>query len=69
MPSTPGESGMSKKEYLWAQRLKKARDLLEPRGVTVRTWRVGLDVADVCVKLAEMEFRRIEREGTGAGKG
>ncbi|KAK3111914.1 hypothetical protein LTR53_012368 [Teratosphaeriaceae sp. CCFEE 6253] len=62
MPGSPGEAGMSKKEYLWVQRLAKARRELEPRGVTLRTWRVGQDVADVCVRLAEMELRRIERE-------
>lgn len=62
LPSTPGETGMSKKEYLWQQRLAKARRELEPRGVTLRTWRVGSDVADVAVKLAEMEFRRIKKE-------
>ena len=36
--------------------------MLEPKGVTLRTWRVGSDVADVAVKLAEMELRRVERE-------
>ncbi|KXL44468.1 hypothetical protein M433DRAFT_68286 [Acidomyces richmondensis BFW] len=65
LPATPTEAGMSKKEWLWQQRLQKAKAILEPRGVTVRTWRVGSDVADVCVKLAEMEFRRIEREEKG----
>lgn len=63
--STPSEAGMSKKEFLWMQRLAKARRELEPRGVTVRTWRTGVDVADICVRLAEMEFRQIER---GDGK-
>jgi len=65
VPATPTEAGVSKKEWLWQQRLQKAKALLEPRGVTVRTWRVGSDVADICVKLAEMEFRRIEREEKG----
>jgi hypothetical protein len=62
LPGFPGEAGMSKKEYLWQQRLVKAKQQLEPRGVTVRTWRVGSDVADVCVKLVELELRRIEKE-------
>jgi len=30
--------------------------------VTLRTWRVGSDVADIAVKLAEMEIRAMERE-------
>ena len=53
---------MSTKERLWRQRWARAQSLLEPKGVTLRTWRVGSDVADIAVKLAEMEFRRIERE-------
>ncbi|KAK5136021.1 hypothetical protein LTR08_004275 [Meristemomyces frigidus] len=53
---------MSTKERLWRQRWARAQSLLEPRGVTLRSWRVGSDVADIAVKLAEMEFRRIERE-------
>ncbi|KAK3650917.1 hypothetical protein LTR56_005968 [Elasticomyces elasticus] len=69
LPGSPGEAGMSKKEYLWVQRLAKARRELEPKGVTVRTWRVGQDVADVCVKLAEMELRRIEREQRASRSG
>ena len=62
LPGSPGEAGMSKKEWLWKQRWVRAQSLLETRGVTLRTWRVGSDVADVCVRLAEMEFRRIERD-------
>ncbi|KAK3670332.1 hypothetical protein LTR78_009786 [Recurvomyces mirabilis] len=61
--SSPGDIGIPKKEILWMQRLAKARRELEPKGVTVRTWKVGQDVADICVRLAEMEMRRIEREG------
>lgn len=62
LPSSPSEAGMSKKEYMWVTRLARARARLEPAGVTLRTWRVGQDVADICVKLAEMELRRIEKE-------
>lgn len=58
---SPGE-GMSKKEYLWKQRWERAKDVLERNGVTVRTWRTGSDVADVCVRLVEIELRRIEKE-------
>ncbi|KAK4547857.1 hypothetical protein LTR36_010576 [Oleoguttula mirabilis] len=65
-PGTPGapggEAGMTTKERLWRQRWARAQGLLEPRGVTLRSWRVGADVAHVAVKLAEMELRRIERE-------
>ncbi|KAH9819331.1 actin patch protein 1, partial [Teratosphaeria destructans] len=67
LPTSPGDAGMSKKEWLWQQRLAKAKQILEPRGVTVRTWRIGADVADVAVKLVEMELRQIEKEGRQNG--
>ncbi|KAM0719442.1 hypothetical protein Q7P37_005347 [Cladosporium fusiforme] len=71
LPSSPGD-GMGKKEYLWAQRWAKAKAVMDRHGVTLRTWRVGSDVADVCVKLAELELRRVEKEnmdGNGNGNG
>ncbi|EME87764.1 uncharacterized protein MYCFIDRAFT_201256 [Pseudocercospora fijiensis CIRAD86] len=60
-PGTPGD-GISKKEYMWQQRWAKAKSVLERNGVTLRSWRTGSDVADVCVRLVEMELRKIERE-------
>jgi hypothetical protein len=62
LPGSPGEAGMSKKEFLWAQRWARAKGILERNGVTLRSWRVGSDVADVCVKLAEHAIRDIEKE-------
>ena len=62
LPGTPGEAGMSRKEFLWNQRWARAKAVLEKQGVTLRTWRIGADVADVCVRLAEQAFREIERE-------
>jgi hypothetical protein len=35
---------------------------MDRNGVTLRTWRVGSDIADVCVKLAEQEIRKMEWE-------
>lgn len=61
LPSSPGD-GFGKKELLWQQRLQKARAVMDRHGVTLRTWRVGSDVADVCVRLAEMEIREMEWE-------
>lgn len=63
---SPGE-GVSRKEQLWNQRWARARGILERQGVTLRSWRVGADVADVCVKLVDMELRKIEWE-EGRGK-
>ena len=62
LPGSPGEAGMSKKEFLWNQRWARAKSILDKRGVTLRTWRVGSDVADVCVRLAEHAIRDIEKE-------
>jgi len=64
---SPGE-GVSRKEQLWNQRWARAKGILERQGVTLRTWRVGSDVADVCVRLVEGEMRRVEREEKGGGR-
>lgn len=61
MPPSPGDN-LSKKEYLWRTRWTAAQQKLDRIGVTLRSWRVGSDVADVCVRLAEMELRKIDRE-------
>ncbi|KAF2862540.1 hypothetical protein K470DRAFT_255824 [Piedraia hortae CBS 480.64] len=57
-PSPTAE--VSKKEYLWTQRLARARALLEHKGVVLKTWRVGSDVAHICVTLVEAELRAEE---------
>jgi phosphatidate phosphatase APP1 len=62
LPGTPAEAGMSKKEFLWNQRWARAKSILERQGVTLRSWRTGADVADVCVRLAEQAIREIEKE-------
>lgn len=41
---------------------------MDRNGVTLRTWRVGSDIADVCVKLAEMEIREMEKEEKGRAR-
>ena len=69
MPATPAEAGMSKKDFLWNQRWARAKAVLERQGVTLRSWRVGSDVADVCVRLAEQGIREAEREEKKGGKG
>lgn len=62
LPGSPSEAGMSRKEFLWQQRWARAKSVLERQGVTLRSWRVGIDVADVCVKLVEQAQREIKRE-------
>lgn len=58
---SPGE-GLNKKEYLWKQRLARAQVICERNGITLRTWKIGTDVAHVCVKLVEMELRELRRK-------
>ena len=53
---------MGKKEFLWNQRWARAKSVLDRQSVTLRSWRVGSDVADVCVRLAEHALRDVERE-------
>lgn len=67
LPASPGD-GMGKKEYLWAQRWAKAKAVMDRHGVTLRSWRVGSDVADIAVKLTEMEMREIEKERRAKGR-
>ncbi|KAK3699203.1 hypothetical protein LTR37_016564 [Vermiconidia calcicola] len=62
LPGSPGEAGMTKKEFLWNQRWARAKSILDCQGVTLRSWRVGSDVADIAVKLAEQAIREIERD-------
>lgn len=69
LPGTPTEAGVSKKEFLWNQRWARAHSRLDPQGVTLRTWRVGSDVADVCVRLVEHALRDIEKEKQEQGSG
>ncbi|KAM3418803.1 hypothetical protein BST61_g4771 [Cercospora zeina] len=66
LPASPGD-GVSKKEYLWQQRWQRAKTALERNGVTLRSWRIGADVADICVRLIEQELRKIERETKSHG--
>lgn len=68
LPGSPGEAGMGRKEFLWNQRWARAKAILDRQGVTLRSWRIGADVADVCVKLAEQAFREIEKENKSKGQ-
>lgn len=61
LAASPGD-GLSKKEALWNQRWSRAKGILERQGVTVRSWRVGGDVKDVCGKLVEFGRREVEKE-------
>ncbi|KAL2055894.1 hypothetical protein ABVK25_003536 [Lepraria finkii] len=44
---------LSKKEELWLRRWQRAKEIFDEKGVVLRTWRVGNDVADEAVRLVE----------------
>lgn len=47
------EQVLSRKEELWMRRWARAKDIFEEKGVVLRVWRVGEDVADEAVRLVE----------------
>jgi len=68
---TPNNIPVNKKFDLWKRRWKRAKDVLDAQGVTLRTWRVGSDVAHEAVQLIEKTMTSMNVEGYGkdAGKG
>lgn len=69
LPGSPSEAGMGKREFLWHQRFARAKSILDKQGVTLRTWRVGSDVAHVCIELAERALRDVRKEEKSGEKG
>lgn len=63
LPGTPGEAGVGRKEFLWNQRWARAKRILDSNGITLRSWRVGSDVADVCIRLVEGAMHQMEKDG------
>ena len=53
------EPTMSKKEEMWARRWAKAKETFDKKGVILKTWRVGQDVADEVVRLVEKANRQM----------
>ena len=56
---------MNKKFDLWKRRYKRAKDILDAQGVTLRTWRVGADVCIDAVQLIERTITEMGVEGYG----
>ncbi|KAK4695161.1 hypothetical protein P7C71_g2539, partial [Lecanoromycetidae sp. Uapishka_2] len=44
---------LSKKEELWLRRWARAKEIFDERGVVLKSWRVGEDVADEAIRLVE----------------
>jgi len=51
----------NKKEEIWKRRWARAEDIMKRRGVMLKSWRVGSDVMDDCVRLVERASKDIER--------
>lgn len=65
-----GEQVLSKKEEMWMRRWARAKEIFDEKGVVLRAWRVGEDVADEAVRLVEgargeMERRKEKDKGKG----
>ena len=48
---------LSKKEELWLRRWARAREIFDEKGVVLRSWRVGSDVAHEAVNLIEAALK------------
>ena len=47
----------SKKEEMWIRRWTRAKEIFEEKGVVLRSWRIGEDVADEAVRLVERALK------------
>lgn len=58
-PASPRIEPVNKKVYLWKERLRRAKTILEGRGVEIRLWRTGQDVCQDVYKLVERTQRKM----------
>lgn len=56
-----GDTILSKKEEMWLRRWQKAKEIFEEKGVVLRSWRIGEDVADEAVRLVERAKKEQQR--------
>lgn len=52
---------VNKKLELWKRRWARAKEILDGKGVMLRSWRVGTDVMDDAVRLVERAKRELDR--------
>ena len=52
----------NKREELWRRRWERANEILQQKGVVLGSWRVGKDVQDVCMWLAEEAIKDIKNQ-------
>ncbi len=55
----PPGSLYNKEEEVWRRRWVRAEELMRREGVVLRTWRVGADVMDECVRVCERALREM----------
>lgn len=53
-----GDPVLSKKEEMWARRWTRAKEIFADKGVVLKSWRIGEDVADEAIRLVERANRR-----------
>jgi len=50
---------LSKKKEMWARRWTRAKEIFAEKGIVLKSWRVGEDVADEAMRLIERENKRM----------
>ena len=63
----PAGAPYNKKEEMWRRRWARANDIMRREGVVLRSWRVGTDVMDECVKIVEANFWELKHMEGGLG--
>lgn len=61
----PTNAPMSKKLDLWKRRWIRAKDILDSRGVALRSWRVGSDACPEAIQMIEKALAEMGVEGYG----
>ena len=63
----PAGAPYNKKEEMWRRRWARASNIMRRESVVLRSWRVGTDVMDECVKIVEANFRELKHREGGLG--
>ena len=67
--NTTNSSAVNKKEEVWKRRWARSKEILDAKGVMLRSWRVGSDMAGDAVALVEEAAREtgkgLEKKGKG----
>jgi hypothetical protein len=61
----PNNAPFNKKLDLWKRRWKRAKDILDSKGVALRSWRVGGDISLEAIQMIEKTMTQMGVEGYG----